>query len=95
MTSHFDHVIVAIQESRNLEILRLEDLIDSLEAHEIRIVERKCVQDSIQALQSQTWKKHGGYNKFNDGRDKTRGKKSWSNPQKNKVGDTASESSKK
>ena len=45
LTSHFDHVIVAIQESNNLETLKLEDLVGSLEAHEIRIVERKGVQD--------------------------------------------------
>ena len=41
LTSHFDHVIVAIRESNNLETLKLEDCIGSLEAHEIRIVERK------------------------------------------------------
>lgn len=47
---HFDHIIVAIQESNNLETLKLEDLVDSLEAHAIMIVERKGIQDSIQAL---------------------------------------------
>ncbi|XP_050875659.1 uncharacterized protein LOC127079298 [Lathyrus oleraceus] len=41
LTSHFDHVIIAIQQSNNLETLKLEDLVDSLEAHELRIVERK------------------------------------------------------
>ena len=41
LTSHFDHVIVAIQESNNLETTKVEDLVDSLEAHEMRIVERK------------------------------------------------------
>ncbi|XP_050876369.1 uncharacterized protein LOC127080083 [Lathyrus oleraceus] len=59
LTSHFDHVIVTIQESNNLETMKLEDLVGSLEAHEMRFVERKCVQDSIQALQARTWKKHG------------------------------------
>ena len=43
LTSHFDHVIVAIQESNNLETLKVEDLVGSLEAHEIWIVERKKV----------------------------------------------------
>ena len=50
LTSHFDHVIVAIQESNNLETLKMEDLVGSLEAHVLRIVERKWVQDLIQAL---------------------------------------------
>lgn len=47
LTSHFDHIIVTIQESNNLETLKLEDLVGLLEAHEIRIIERKGVQDSI------------------------------------------------
>ena len=95
LTSHFDHVIVAIQESNNLETLKLEDLVGSLEAHEIRIVERKGVQDSIQALQAQSWKKNGGSNKGKGKFDKTQGKKSWSNPHKQHVDDRDSESSKR
>ena len=50
LTSHFDHVIVAIQESNQLETLKLEDLVGSLEARAIKIVKKKEVQDSIQAL---------------------------------------------
>lgn len=41
LTSHFDHVIVAIQESTNIETLKFEDLVGLLEAHELRIIERK------------------------------------------------------
>ena len=52
LTFPFDHVIVAIQESNKLETLKVEDLVGSLEAHEMRIVERKGVQDSIQELQA-------------------------------------------
>ncbi|XP_058783101.1 uncharacterized protein LOC131657754 [Vicia villosa] len=40
-TSHFDHVIVAIQKSNQIETLKLEDLVSSLEVQEIRIVESK------------------------------------------------------
>ena len=94
LTSHFDHVIVAIQESINLETTKVEDLVGSLEAHEKRIVERKGVQDLIQALQVQSWKKDGGSNKFKGKFDKTRGKKYWSKPHKHQVEDGASESSK-
>jgi hypothetical protein len=50
LTSHFDQIIVVIQESNNLETQKLEDLVGSLEEHEIRIFESKGVQDSIQAL---------------------------------------------
>ncbi|XP_050920350.1 uncharacterized protein LOC127137984 [Lathyrus oleraceus] len=85
----------SIQESNNHETLKLEDLVGSLEAHDIRIVERKGVQDSIQALQTQAWNKHCGSNKFKGKGDKTQSKKSWLNPQKHKVGDKASESSKR
>lgn len=95
LTSHFDHVIVSIQEFINLETLKLEDLVGSLYAHEMRIFERKSVQDSIQALQAQTWKKHDGSKKFKGKRDKTRIKKSWLNPQKHKVDDMPSKSSKR
>ncbi|XP_050876675.1 uncharacterized protein LOC127080399 [Lathyrus oleraceus] len=95
LTSHFDHIIIAIQESNNLETLKLEDLVSSLEAHEIGIFERKGVQDSIQALQAQSWKNNGGSNEFKVKIAKTQGKKSWSNPHKNKFDDRASESSKR
>ncbi|XP_058742623.1 uncharacterized protein LOC131615147 [Vicia villosa] len=81
LTSHFNHVIIAIQESNNLETQKLDDLVGLLEAHEIRVVE-------IQALQTQSWKKHGGSEKFKGKRDKTQSKKSWSNPQKKDKGVT-------
>ncbi|XP_058756512.1 uncharacterized protein LOC131629754 [Vicia villosa] len=93
LNSHFDHVIVAIQESNKVEDLKLEDLVGLLEAHEIRIVERKGVHDSIRALQSQSWKKNGGSNKFKGKFKKNQGKKPWSNPHKQKDEDRTSESS--
>ncbi|XP_058726874.1 uncharacterized protein LOC131598275 [Vicia villosa] len=93
LTPHFDHVIVAIQESNKVEDLKLEDLVGSLEAHEIRIVEKKGAHNSIQALQAQSWKKNGGSNKFKDKFDKNQGKKPWSNPHKQQDEDRTSESS--
>ena len=95
LTSHFDHVIVAIQESNNLETTKVEDFVGSLEAHEIRIIERKGVQDSILTLQAQSWKKDDGSNKFKGKFDKTHGKKSRSNSHKNKIEDRSSKSSKR
>ena len=71
LTSHFDHIIVVIQESSNLEILKLEDFIGLFEAHEMRIIERKSVQDWIQDLQARTWKKYGGSNNFKGKGEKT------------------------
>lgn len=40
----FDHVVVAIEETRDLEAMEIEDLQHSLEAHEYIINERKRVQ---------------------------------------------------
>lgn len=65
LTSRFYHVIVIIQESSDLSTMKLEKLVGSLEARELRIIERRGVQESIQALQAQTWKKHSGSRKFN------------------------------
>ncbi|XP_050876957.1 uncharacterized protein LOC127080692 [Lathyrus oleraceus] len=95
LTSHFDHIIIVIQEFNNLETFKLEDLVGLLEAHEMRNVETKGVQNSIQALQAQIWKKHGGSNNFKGKRDKTQSKKYWSNPQKHKIDYRTSESSKR
>src|ERR1051325_1611055 len=60
----------------------------------MRIVERKGVQDSIQPLQAQSWKKDGGSNKFKGKFDKSQGKNPWSNYKKNKVEDRNFASSK-
>lgn len=96
LTPHFDHVIVAIQEFNNLDTLKLKELVGSLEAHELRIVERKGVQDSIHVLQTQTWKKNYGFNKSKRKWDKTQSKKSsWLHFQKQNVDDRASKFSKR
>ncbi|KAI5386886.1 hypothetical protein KIW84_073145 [Lathyrus oleraceus] len=50
--------------------------------------------NAIIALKAQAWIKHGGLEKFKGKKDKTQSKKSWSNPQKHKIDDRASESSK-
>ncbi|KAK2440388.1 putative mitochondrial protein [Trifolium repens] len=88
LTPNFDHVIVAIQEVGNLAELKLEDLVGSLEAHELMINERKGVQDSVQALQAQSSKKHGA----NKGKNQNKSKNS---SQKHGKFDAKSESFKK
>ncbi|XP_019418567.1 PREDICTED: uncharacterized protein LOC109329352 [Lupinus angustifolius] len=53
----FDHIVVAIEESKNLAILKVEELQGSLEAHEQRMLERSSERSQDQVLQAQTWKR--------------------------------------
>ena len=39
LTHHFDHVIVAIQESGNFHTRQINDLVGTLEADKLRIIE--------------------------------------------------------
>ncbi|XP_019432821.1 PREDICTED: uncharacterized protein LOC109339761 [Lupinus angustifolius] len=50
----FDHVVVAIEESKDLEVFKIEELQSTLDAHEQRIKERNSERNSDQALQAQT-----------------------------------------
>lgn len=61
LTPHFYHVIVAIQEFFILLTMEMNNIIGSLEARELRTLERKGVQESTQALQTQTFNKNGGF----------------------------------
>jgi len=61
LTPNFDHIVVAIEESKKIEDLKVEDLQGSLEAHEQRLMERSTEKPVDQALVAQTSKK-GGYN---------------------------------
>ncbi|XP_019430927.1 PREDICTED: uncharacterized protein LOC109338201 [Lupinus angustifolius] len=54
VTPRFDHVVVAIEESENVERMKVEELQGSLEAHEQRLNERGAEKHSHQALQAQT-----------------------------------------
>jgi len=88
LAPQYDHVIVAIQESGNVSTMKIEDLVGSLEAHELKIIEIRGVQESIQALQAQRWKKNGGSEKSKGKFDSNKKKKgSWSNSQKHKNGE--------
>ncbi|XP_028230846.1 uncharacterized protein LOC114411336 [Glycine soja] len=60
MPPKFDHIVVAIEESKNLEELSLEELQGSLESHEQRMNERINEKKSEQALQARSNpNKHG------------------------------------
>jgi len=46
----FDYIVVAIEESHDLAIMKVEELQSSLEAHEIRLVNRSPIKKVDQAL---------------------------------------------
>ncbi|XP_019459987.1 PREDICTED: uncharacterized protein LOC109359748 [Lupinus angustifolius] len=66
LTPNFDHIVVAIEESKNLEVLKIEDLQGSLEEHEQRLIERSNERSVDQALQAQVTgrRSYGGKNGF-------------------------------
>ncbi|XP_019414593.1 PREDICTED: uncharacterized protein LOC109326360 [Lupinus angustifolius] len=65
-TPNFDHIVVALEESKNLEVLKIEDLQGSLKAHEQRLIERSNERSMDQALQAQVTgiRSYGGRNGF-------------------------------
>ncbi|XP_047149017.1 uncharacterized protein LOC124821197, partial [Vigna umbellata] len=65
LTPQYDHIIVAIEECKDLENMRVEELQNSLKAHEQRLVERRnaekvLVQGTIQALQARNNQSYKG-----------------------------------
>lgn len=54
LTAQFDHIVVAIEQSKDTAAMKLEELQGSLEALEIRVKERSTVNESEQALKTQT-----------------------------------------
>lgn len=77
--SRFDHIVVAIEESKDLEILSLEQLQYSLEAHEARINERNAEKDVVEALWVHGGKlgRGNGSMKKNKGKLKNKDKRKW------------------
>ncbi|XP_019442360.1 PREDICTED: uncharacterized protein LOC109347086 [Lupinus angustifolius] len=53
LTPRFDHIVVAIEESKKIEEMKVQDLQRSLEAHEQRLIERSNERLVDQALQAQ------------------------------------------
>ncbi|XP_019451915.1 PREDICTED: uncharacterized protein LOC109354013 [Lupinus angustifolius] len=60
----FDHVVVAIEESKDLEVFKSEELQSSLEAHEQRIKERNSDRNFDLALQAQSSRRSFGQGNF-------------------------------
>src|ERR1044072_474696 len=52
LTPQFDYIVIAIEHSKDLEILRIEELQSSLEAHELRLTERTSEREVKQALKA-------------------------------------------
>lgn len=61
----------------------------------MRIIERRGVQESIQGLQAQTWKKHGGFGKFKGKNDKGNNNKGFKTHSQKLNNDEKYESSKR
>ncbi|XP_019425035.1 PREDICTED: uncharacterized protein LOC109333908 [Lupinus angustifolius] len=60
LTPNFDHIVVAIEESKRLEEMKVEDLQGSLEAHEQRLMERSIERHVEQTLQAHTSRRSFG-----------------------------------
>ncbi|XP_073221560.1 uncharacterized protein [Cicer arietinum] len=53
LTQRYDHIVMAIEESKNLDTMKLKYLQSSLEAHELRVKERDEAHTQTQALEAQ------------------------------------------
>ena len=72
LTPNFDHIVVAIEESKDIENMKVEELQNSLEAHEQRVLERKnnnkVAEQALQAKTNHKSRGHGGWTKRGRGR---------------------------
>lgn len=81
LTPKFDHVEVFIEKLSNIFTLKIKELQDPLETHELIIMDNNQVLESIQALQNQPFKNNewnGTFMQMNIQ------KGSWPNQNKNK-----------
>ncbi|KAK2383975.1 hypothetical protein QL285_071375 [Trifolium repens] len=63
LTPQFDYIVVAIEHSKDLSTMRVEELQSSLEAHELRMTERTSEREAEQALKASFVKKDQKQNK--------------------------------
>ncbi|XP_004515137.1 uncharacterized protein [Cicer arietinum] len=89
LSPKFDFIVVAIQEAKDVKNMKIEELQNSLEAHELLVLDRSYERSVQQAFQVQTSKKEGYHNDF---KKKGKSKANWSNNGKNKIEDKAESS---
>ncbi|KAK2359551.1 hypothetical protein QL285_084913 [Trifolium repens] len=63
LTPQFDYIVVAIEHSKDLSTMKVEELQSSLEAHELRMTERTSEREAEQALKASFVKKDQKQNK--------------------------------
>ena len=61
LTPQFDHIVVAIEESKDLEQRKVEELQNYVEAHQQRLLEKTVDKVAFQALQTQTFERNDGW----------------------------------
>nr|KYP47386.1 hypothetical protein KK1_031000 [Cajanus cajan] len=70
LSAKFDYIVVTIKESKDLLIMKVEELQGTLEAHEQRLVERDQQRESDHALQTKVGFKRDGGKKRWKGKEK-------------------------
>lgn len=76
LTPKYDYICVAIEESRDITKMKVEDLLFSLETHEQRLLDRQGVKSQEQALHARFHHQNdGGKSKFQKGKERWKAKK--------------------
>ncbi|KAF1878568.1 hypothetical protein Lal_00047237 [Lupinus albus] len=85
----FDYIVVSIEESKDVNAMRIEELQSSLEAHELRMLDRNPIKNTMQALKAnhfkdddrmkdKKWKGKASTNKrWNQGFDRKKSDQEW------------------
>ncbi|WVY90763.1 hypothetical protein V8G54_036277 [Vigna mungo] len=72
LTPQYDHIVITIEECKDLETLKMEELQNSLVAHEQRILERKNAEKATSQATSQALQARSNQNFKNRGRGRGR-----------------------
>ncbi|XP_073221587.1 uncharacterized protein [Cicer arietinum] len=89
LSPKFDFIVVVIQEAKDVKTMKIEELQNSLEAHELLVLDRSSERSVQQAFQVQISKKEGNQKDF---KKKGKSKANWSNNGKNQIEDKAESS---
>jgi hypothetical protein len=74
LTSKFEHIVVTIEETKDLSEIKIEDLQSTLEAHELKHGERSHDKEDEQALFSKFKKYQSNKKKWQNKKDSKKGK---------------------